>query len=259
MRIYMYLLVFLVIFTNLVQAEYLDSIPDNFLEIYSTPSTCNESFELNGGQVLIFKVVNRNILGVNYSVSASLSGGFATDGMDTLIFPFKTKIYRHKGVFGNTPIRWKIKTGTSSDACVASLSIWSTTVNEEQLSYCGLSNWIKHPNLKGEGYCHGYGKNLTKKLLEEIKPATHCGGYYKTYGYYDTSDNIVGIKISNGNCAADRKVFRYNPPESITKHCVKYGGTGNYRWMYYHKIQPFGGYGTLGVTCEVKIYSTSNN
>jgi hypothetical protein len=133
---------------------------------------------------------------------------------------------------------------------LASLS-WGSQA--ESYSYCGLGNWIDHHSLPGKGYCDQYGEDLTGKLLEEANSKTTCGGYYKTYGYYNTSNQILAIKISNGNCEADREIFRINPPESISAHCAKYGGTGNYRWMYYHEIQPFGGYGTLGVTCEVKI------
>lgn len=122
---------------------------------------------------------------------------------------------------------------------------------ENGLGYCGLAEWVDHEVLVGKGFCNTYGENITSKLLEEANSKSSCGGYYKTYGYYDSSDQLVGVTISNGNCEADREIFRIDPPEPIDKHCKKYGGTGNYRWMYYWEIQPFGGYGTLGVNCEM--------
>lgn len=127
-----------------------------------------------------------------------------------------------------------------------------TQTENESVSYCGLGQWIKHPKLTGKGYCENYGNNITSSLLEEVNSKTTCGGYYKTYGYYE-ADQRVGVKISNGNCEADQEIFRTSPPESLTAHCKKYGGTGNYRWMYHKEIQPFGGHGTLGVTCEMNL------
>ncbi|MEA1053159.1 VCBS repeat-containing protein [Lamprobacter modestohalophilus] len=116
--------------------------------------------------------------------------------------------------------------------------------------------WQDHPVLAGEGYCDGYGENVTSELLEEANSATHCGGYYKTYGRYDADGRLINVTISNGNCEAAAEVFRNDPPEPLDEHCQKYGGTGNFRWTYVASIQPFGGYGTQGVTCEVEIEGT---
>ncbi|MBK5941900.1 InlB B-repeat-containing protein [Halochromatium roseum] len=123
-------------------------------------------------------------------------------------------------------------------------------------TYCGFGQWRDHPALTGEGYCDGYGDNITSALLEEANSATHCGGYYKTYGRYDVDGQLINVFISNGACEAAAKVFRIDPPEPLDEHCRKHGGTGNYRWIYTTDILPFGGYGTQGVTCEVALESS---
>ncbi len=139
--------------------------------------------------------------------------------------------------------------GNESEALV--IVIKKESHSQIKFGYCGLAKWVEHNTLVDKGFCKTYGENITSKKLEEINSNTGCSGYYKTYGYYNSSDKLVAVTISNGNCVAAMTKFHKNPPEPIEEHCKKYGGTGNYRWMYYWKIQPFGGYGTLGVNCEM--------
>jgi len=116
-------------------------------------------------------------------------------------------------------------------------------------AYCGYGQWVIRSG-STEGYCPSYGSNVQTRVLEEINSRTDCGGFYKTLGMY--SDNtLIALHISNGNCRAAQQDFPYAPPEAIAAHCQKYGGTGAYRWAYSPTVQPFGGYGTLGVACAM--------
>ena len=119
-------------------------------------------------------------------------------------------------------------------------------------AYCGYGQWTTRAGSANEGHCASYGDNVQTKVLEEVNNRTDCGGYYKTLGMY-SGNNLVAVQISNGNCRAATKDFPYAPPESLDTHCQKYGGTGTYRWAYSPTIQPFGGYGTLGVACEMPV------
>jgi len=128
-------------------------------------------------------------------------------------------------------------------------------------SYCADGAWVEHSVLQGEGYCVGMGASneVDRTVIEEASSATHCGGYYKTNLYTDNQDKVVGVYISNGNCRADVEDFPIPPSGSLENHCIGYGGTGNYKWMYHKDIQPFGGYGTLGIVCEMPIQSSTSS
>jgi hypothetical protein len=111
-------------FTSIAQAEYIDSIPtERFKLAYQAPSICNDNFVLSGGQSLIFEVKNVNVLGTIFSASAD------DQNMKIIILPQQTVRYKIPGRFGNEPMRWQIKTGTNSRACVVLLSIWSTWID----------------------------------------------------------------------------------------------------------------------------------
>jgi hypothetical protein len=135
---------------------------------------------------------------------------------------------------------------------VFSATITVTTPSPARDPYCGYGQWQTNPTRIGEGQCLSYGDGVQPKTLEEINSRTDCGGFYKTYGMY-SGTSLVAVYVSNGNCRAAQPDFPYAPPEPIAAHCIKYGGTGNYRWMYSSTVQPFGGYGTLGVVCEMPV------
>jgi len=134
----------------------------------------------------------------------------------------------------------------------ATQTIAVVSANVKRDPYCGKGQWIERPASGGEGQCESYGVNTQYKLLEEVNSQTNCGGYFKTYGIYDGTEKVA-IYVSNGNCRAAQQDFPYAPPEALGAHCAKYGGTGNYKWMYSPDVQPFGGYGTLGVVCEMPV------
>ena len=84
--------------------------------------------------------------------------------------------------------------------------------------------------------------------MAEKSNKTSCGGYYKTT-VYKKSNKTIAIFISNGNCRGERRDFPYKPTGGIAKHCQKYGGTGNYKWVYTKGSTPT----TVGVRCEVRL------
>ena len=95
-------------------------VPPNYKEISSLPSKCEDSFFIKGGQGLIVDVKNSNILGVTFAVSTNLNGE-----QSAIILPGSTHRFKFT-IFGEEPMTWHIKTGTSSDACAVNLSIYST-------------------------------------------------------------------------------------------------------------------------------------
>ena len=116
--------------------------------------------------------------------------------------------------------------------------------------YCGLHGQWDSDNR----YCIGeYGHDY-RATLEEASSSTQCGGYYKTYGYFVedpkvSSPGLVALRISNGHCRATRQDFPVWPPESLSDHCRKHGGTGNYLWRY-HNVSGWT-QNTVGVQCEL--------
>ena len=123
-----------------------------------------------------------------------------------------------------------------------------------QKSYCGLKNWDYEKKFcsGSSGRPEGHDERV---IVEQASSSSTCIGYYKTFAY-KLSGELIGLYISNGHCMSTSQSFPVWPQESIDQHCIKHGGTGNYRWVYHNSPEWEGN--TRGVLCEVR-FSMSNN